>query len=145
LATSTYEGMFILDPNRYGRDMYGVSGQVTETIEKAGGEILVSRLWEERKLAYPIKGHRRGTYWLTYFKVEGEQIKGLNRQFEINDNVLRTLILKVDPRIADALVEHASAPPREAVAPAPGAAAPAPRATAPAVQGDGDSAKEEGK
>jgi small subunit ribosomal protein S6 len=59
LAINVYEGMFIFDSGRYGRDPEGVSGAISKMIEEAGGEMLVSRLWEERRLAYPIKGKRR--------------------------------------------------------------------------------------
>lgn len=107
MATNVYEGMFILDTNRYARDPANVSGQISEAIEKLGGEILVSRLWEERRLEYPINGHRRGTYWLTYFKLESGEITNLNRQFQLNDNVVRSLVLKIHPRIVDAVVAHA--------------------------------------
>ena len=62
MAVNVYEGMFILDSNRYSRDTVGVSGQISEMITKLGGEILASRLWEERRLAYPIDGHRKGAY-----------------------------------------------------------------------------------
>lgn len=71
MADNVYEGMFILDSSRYGHDPEAVSGQIDETIQKLGGKILVSRLWEERRLAYPIKSHRKGTYWLTYFELSG--------------------------------------------------------------------------
>ena len=37
--------------------------------EKNGGQVLASRLWNEQKMAYPIRGQRRGTYWLTYFRM----------------------------------------------------------------------------
>ena len=70
MAAIVYEGMFILDSNRFGRDHETVSGQIPAMIEKLGGEMLVSRLWEERRLAYPIKGQRKGTYWLTYFRLD---------------------------------------------------------------------------
>jgi small subunit ribosomal protein S6 len=76
-------------------------------IEKTGGEVLLSRLWDERKLAYQIKGHKRGTYWLTYFKIDATKVKELNRQFQITDSILRFMFLKLDPRIVDAVVEHA--------------------------------------
>jgi len=109
LAENVYEGMLILDPNRYGRDPAGVSGQIPEMIEKLGGELLVSRLWEERRLAYSIKGHRKGTYWLTYFRLKGDQLAELRRQCRLNDSILRMLFVKVDPRIVDALVAHAQA------------------------------------
>ena len=69
--------------------------------------MLVSRLWEERRLAYPIKGHRKGTYWLTYFRVDSSRLTELNRECILSESILRSLVLKVDPRIVDALVAHA--------------------------------------
>jgi len=111
LAQNAYEGMFILDSNRYGRDPDAVSGRISEIIQRAGGEILVSRLWEERRLAYPIKGHRRGTYWLTYFRLDSSRLAEIRRQCQLNESILRKLFLKVDPRIVDTLVTHARAAP----------------------------------
>jgi small subunit ribosomal protein S6 len=111
VAVNVYEGMFILDSNRYSRDTVGVSSQISEMITKLGGEILASRLWEERRLAYPIDGHRKGAYWLTYFKVDSNQITTLTRQCQLSDSIIRTLFLKVDPRIVDVLVSHALAGP----------------------------------
>ena len=125
MADNVYEGMFILESSRYGHDPEAVSGQINEMIQKLGGKILVSRLWEERRLAYPIKSHRKGTYWLTYFELSGTQLTTLKRECQINETILRVLFLKVDPRIVEAVVAHAqsapTAPPPavEVVAPAP--------------------------
>lgn len=107
MAKNVYEGMFILESNRYGRDPQAASTQIAELIEKAGGELLVSRLWEERRLAYTIKGYRKGTYWLTYFRLDGGQLGGIERKCQLTENILRVLFLKVDPRIVETLVEHA--------------------------------------
>ena len=107
MAANVYEGMFILDSSRYGRDSEAVSGQVPTMIEKLGGEMLISRLWEERRLAFPIKGHRRGTYWLTYFRMDSDRLGDLKRQCQITEDIVRMLFLKVDPRIVDTLVAHA--------------------------------------
>jgi small subunit ribosomal protein S6 len=109
--------MFILDSNRFGRDPDGISGQLADFIQKAGGEILVSRLWEERRLAYPVKGQRKGTYWLIYLSLDSLQLAGLRRQLDITEVVLRYLFLKIDPRIVDALVAHAQSAPVPVVAP----------------------------
>ena len=114
MAANVYEGMFILESNRFGRDPETVSGQVPAMIEKLGGEILVSRLWEERRLAYPIKGQRKGAYWLMYFRLDSSQLADLQRQCQIADDILRALFLKVEPRIVDALVAHATASPTAA-------------------------------
>ena len=107
MPVNVYEGMYILDSNRYSRDQTGVSGQIPEMVQKLGGEMLASRLWEERRLAYPIDGHRKGTYWLSYFKLDSTKLTDLNRQCQLSDSIVRTLFLKVDARIADALVSHA--------------------------------------
>ena len=107
MAKNVYEGLFIFDSNRYGRDQLGVSGHIAELVTKLGGEILVSRLWEERRLAYPINGQRKGTYWLTYFKLDGVQLPAFERECQLSESILRSLTLKVEPRIVDALVSHA--------------------------------------
>jgi small subunit ribosomal protein S6 len=103
--------MFILDSNRFGRDPDAVAKGIPVLIEKLGGEMLVSRLWEERKLAYPIKGQRKGTYWLTYFRLETGRVGDLRRQCQIADDILRVLFVKVEPRIVDTLVAHAKSAP----------------------------------
>jgi small subunit ribosomal protein S6 len=66
---------------------------------------------EDRRLAYPIGQHRKGTYWLTYFKLDSMKLVELNRDFKLNDNIVRSLVLKVDPRLVDVLVQHALAGP----------------------------------
>jgi small subunit ribosomal protein S6 len=102
-----YEGMFILDPGRYSRDPGGVTQQVADLITQQGGSVLAARLWDERKLAYPIKGQKKGVYWLTYFTIPTDGLVTLERQCEISEDILRKLVLRVDERIADALVQHA--------------------------------------
>jgi small subunit ribosomal protein S6 len=101
--------MFILDANRYGRDPESLSNLISSLIQEAGGEILVSRFWEERRLAYTLDGHRKGVYWLTYFKLSSVRLIEIEHRCEISDEVLRTLFLKVDPRIVETLVAHAKA------------------------------------
>ena len=102
-----YEGLFILNSEAYSRNPEEVSGQISKTIEALGGTVRVSRLWEERKLAYTIKHHKRGTYWLSYFRIDTAKVADLNRQFQLNGNIIRFLLLNIDPRLEDILVEHA--------------------------------------
>ncbi|MGL4593314.1 MAG: 30S ribosomal protein S6 [Thermoguttaceae bacterium] len=109
MAQYVYEGLFIFNSDIYAKGPDDVSAQVTDIIEQNGGEVLLSRLWDERKLAYQIKGHRRGTYWLSYFKVDSLNIKELTRRFQLSDSVIRFLFLRVDPRLVETLVEHARA------------------------------------
>ena len=105
----------------------------TELIKQNGGEIeKVDESWGKRRLAYPINDMPEGYYVLTTFKASGSQNKEIQRNLEINDMILRYLIIKL-------LDKKQSVKPkavRPVPAPAPvmePAAAPAP-APAPAEQ-----------
>lgn len=107
MPTAVYEGLFIFDSNKYAKDPAAVSNNISTAIQNFGGEVLASRLWEERRLAYPINGQRKGTYWLTYFSLDTKKLVELERQYQLDDNIMRYLVLKVEPRIVDTLVQHA--------------------------------------
>lgn len=104
---AVYEGMFILDANRLARDRDGLPRELAGVIEEAGGQMELSRLWEERRLAYPIKGQRKGSYWITYFRVDTSAITEFNRQFELMDGVLRHLIIRLPDSLVEPILEHA--------------------------------------
>lgn len=109
MAAQCYDCFFLLDSNKYNRDPGGVAAAIQKTIEDHGGEILVSRLWEERKLAYQINGQNKGTYWITYFRMEdGTKLVDFNRTCQLDDKIMRFLVTKVDARLVDTLVAHAS-------------------------------------
>jgi small subunit ribosomal protein S6 len=121
--------MFIWDSNRFSRDPSATAQQVQSMVEKAGGEVLASRLWDDgRKLAYPVAGHKKGTYWLTYFNLESTRLHEVNRACQLNDSLLRHLFVKLDARVAPALVSVArgeAKPKPEEPAPAAAPAEPA--------------------
>ena len=108
MAQNVYECLFIFDSNRYARDPNKVAAAIPAMVEELDGEILANRLWNEQRLAYPIRGQRKGTYWLTYFRLDSNRVSEFNRACQLNDNILRNLTLKVDPRLVDALVSHAT-------------------------------------
>lgn len=107
MAKNVYECLFILDSNRYARDPQAVAQGISDMVTNNDGEILVTRLWNEQKLAYPINGNRKGSYWLTYFSMEGTSLTAFERAARLNDNVMRNLTIKIDPRLVDTLVAHA--------------------------------------
>lgn len=114
--TAVYEGLFIFDSNKFARDRDALAREVEGFIEAAEGEVLVSRLWEERRLAFAIKGQRKGAYWLTYFRLPTLNLGGLTRQCEISDSILRQLFVKLPPSLVDPILAHAKG---EVVAPPP--------------------------
>lgn len=119
--------MFIFNANAYARNPTGASNAVEEMVKSVGGEMLASRLWNEQKLAYPINGHRKGAYWLTYFRLETSKMVKFNRSCQLNDMILRHLAIKLDPRLVAPMVAVAKGevPVEEEEAPAEAAAEPA--------------------
>lgn len=107
MATQYYDCFFLFDSNRYNRDPGGVAASVQDAVTKFGGEILASRLWEERRLAYLINGQSKGTYWITYFKMDPLQLKEFTHDCKLNENIMRMLVTRVDPRLVETLVAHA--------------------------------------
>ena len=112
--TAVYEALFILDSNKFARDRDNLAREVEALVEAVDGELLVSRLWEERRLAFPIKGQRKGAYWLMYFRLPTLRLTELTRACEINDSILRQLFVKLPPPLVDAIIAHAKG---EAAAP----------------------------
>ncbi|MDO5308696.1 MAG: 30S ribosomal protein S6 [Planctomycetia bacterium] len=108
---NVYEGLFIFDSASYANNPDGVSGQIAKTIEDHDGVVRVSRLYKEGKLAYPIKKQKTGVYWLVYFRMPTDQLLDFNRQIQLNNNVLRHLVIKIDPRLEEALVNNAQVGP----------------------------------
>jgi len=118
VAENVYECMFIFNANAYARNPAGAATAVEELVTSNGGEILASRLWNEQKLAYPIKGHRKGAYWLSYFRIDSSQLVKFNRSCQLNDSILRHLAIKLDPRLVEPMVAVAKGEAPAAEAPA---------------------------
>ena len=84
-----YEGLFLFDANLASRDWPGLEKHIAELFKKHSGELVYSERWPDRKLAYEIKGCRKGVYYLTYFQSTPENIVGLRRDLELSERVLR--------------------------------------------------------
>jgi small subunit ribosomal protein S6 len=100
-----YEGMFLVDSNRFSADPEGSQKAVLGMLERVGAQVVASRPWQEGKLCYPIDGHRKGLYYLACFKMDGGQMPELNRLSGLNDVVLRQLVIRHPQVIFDAMVQ----------------------------------------
>jgi small subunit ribosomal protein S6 len=107
-AEKLYEGMFLLDSGRFASDTKGVTDQIVGMIEKCGGTLVAHRPWQEGRLAYAIRGHRKGLYYLSYFKMPGGGIRDLNRACRLSDLVLRHVVVEHKQVLFDAMVQALS-------------------------------------
>ena len=104
MADNTYEGMFLLDSAKYAANPDAVTTEVLGIVSKAGGTVLASRPWQDGKLAYAIDGHKKGLYFLAYFRMGGNGIPEVLRSCKLSETVIRQLILKVEPALVEPLL-----------------------------------------
>jgi len=107
MPVNVYECMFLLDTNKVSGDVPNAAKQLHALLERNNAEVLASRPWDERRLAYPIDGHKKGLYYLTYFRTEGKNIAGIERDCALTELILRALILKVNPKHVDLMLQVA--------------------------------------
>ena len=90
-----YEAMFLFDPT-FGNNVENCEAEIRRLMERAEAEILFCRKWDERRLAYRIKGCKRGVYMLVYFKAPSSKITPLERDAQLSEPILRLLVLRAD-------------------------------------------------
>ena len=95
-TTKLYEGMFLVDSVQAATDWDSVTSVVKNLLEKAGAEIVALKKWDERKLAYNIRGKSRGTYILTYFRVTGDKVQQIEHDARLSEQIIRLLILSAE-------------------------------------------------
>lgn len=70
--------------------------QIETLLTQDGGSIEKREFWGLRSLAYRIKKNRKGHYVLLGLNARPEQIRELERQLSLNEDVLRLLTLRVE-------------------------------------------------
>src|SRR3954471_19882233 len=99
--------MFLLDSTKVAVSWDESVKHVHDILSKHQSEIVASRQWDERRLAYPVDGHKKGTYLLTYFKADGTNLHEIVADCHLSDVIIRELILKVHPKLIEHLVNQA--------------------------------------
>ena len=103
----TYECMCVLDNREVRKGWQPLKDAVTALFTKHGAQVLSARRWDERRLAYPINLQLRGTFLLTYFKADTQQVANIRRDMQFSDSVLRSLIVSCTEVPAEAYTPEA--------------------------------------
>ncbi|MGE5313341.1 MAG: 30S ribosomal protein S6 [Acidobacteriota bacterium] len=93
-----YETVFIVNANLEDTQIEAIIEKTKDVILKYGGEIHSIEKWGRRRLAYAIKKKNNGFYTLIEFKAPGEAIARLNRFFQLEEEVIRHLVLALDKK-----------------------------------------------
>ena len=110
---NSYECLFIVDTT-IGED--AVKAKVEKFTGKiaANAEFVEVNEWGKRRLAYPINDKPEGYYVIVTFKAEPAFIAEIERRFNIDETIMRYLVVKLDFDAAVKAAEKAAAKATEA-------------------------------
>ena len=92
-----YEAMFIVKPDLSEEERKSLFGQINDVVAKNNGKVIEGSVWSERrKLIFPIKKYREGVYYLLNFSLAPLIVKEIIHTYNLNENILRVLITKVE-------------------------------------------------
>jgi len=102
-----YEAMFLF-PQSASADMNAAMDHIKECLSK--GDVTLHSLikWDERRLAYDVKGNKRGVYFLSRFTAEPRKVKEIERDCRLSEKMLRALIVRNDD-LTDEQMKNAEA------------------------------------
>jgi small subunit ribosomal protein S6 len=107
MPVQLYETLFLLDSAKLAAEPDAVRGQLHTLLERYGATIDVSRPWDDRKLAYPIKKQKKGAYHIIYYRIDSLKQADIERDLKLNENLLRHMTLLVDEKWAEAVMDAA--------------------------------------
>ena len=94
-----YELTYIIDTALEEEARKELIEKISSLIAQNGGEVeKVDETWGKRRLAYPINDKPEGYYVLVTMQAPAELPKEIERNLRINENVLRSLVIKVEEK-----------------------------------------------
>ena len=93
--TTAYEGMFLF-PQAQATDLQAAVDHLKDILAKAGAELISLRKWDERRLAFEIKGNKRGVYFLAYFRIKRSGVAAVERGCNLSEMLLRSMFLRAE-------------------------------------------------
>ncbi len=91
-----YEIMVILEPSIEERSVESFFKKYLEVVTKDGGAVEKLDVWGRRRLAYEVKKNAEGIYAVLTLNAEPATVKELDRQFTLNEQILRTKVSRTD-------------------------------------------------
>ncbi|MDY4063118.1 MAG: 30S ribosomal protein S6 [Candidatus Limiplasma sp.] len=94
-----YELTYIIDTALEEEARKELIEKVSALIAQNGGEVeKIDETWGKRRLAYPINDKPEGYYVLVTMQAPAELPKEIERNLRINENVLRSLVIKLEEK-----------------------------------------------
>ena len=91
-----YELVLVVSPDVGDEGFPATVDRVSKFINERGGEIKDVDQWGRRRLAYPIRRFTEGFYAVTHFSLEPAQVRALEGNLDLAEDVLRHLVVRQD-------------------------------------------------
>ena len=91
-----YESVFIARQDISAQQVDALSEGFTGLVKENGGDVAKTEYWGVRSLSYRIKKNRKGHYVLMNLDAPAAAVKELERNMQINEDILRYLTVRVD-------------------------------------------------
>ncbi|MCS6971094.1 MAG: 30S ribosomal protein S6 [Planctomycetota bacterium] len=89
----TYETTILVKAAEARADLEGMLAAIRQLYEAEGASFIELEKWEERTLAYPIKGETSACYFTGYFRAPPSAIERIERRANLGTLILRQLIV----------------------------------------------------
>ncbi len=96
--TRIYESVIIINATLEDAQVETEIEKIKDFILKNGGELRALEKWGRRRLAYAIKKKNNGFYVLYEFKAPGDIVAKLERQYLLNENVIRFMTIELNKK-----------------------------------------------
>jgi len=93
---NNYEIVYIIHPALQEGRLVDIKSKIHEKLTSLKGKVLYDDNWGKKKLAYAIDKQKYGTYLFCQFLLDGKNIQEINTDCELNSNILRHLITRID-------------------------------------------------
>lgn len=91
-----YEHVFLARQDLAQAQVDALAANATEIIESNGGKVTKTETWGLRSLAYKIAKNRKAHYVMLSFDAPGNVVAELERQTQINEDIIRYMTVKTD-------------------------------------------------
>lgn len=93
-----YEVMVMLNPETDERQVQPTLEKFLTVITKGGGTVDNLDIWGKRRLAYEIQKKNEAIYAVIHLTANPADVKEMDRQFTINETIMRTKVIRPDTR-----------------------------------------------
>ncbi|NIA31926.1 MAG: 30S ribosomal protein S6 [Actinobacteria bacterium] len=106
-----YETIFVIDSLLKSDEIEAIITKYEKFISTNGGQIETIDPWGKKRLAYEINKRQYGYYVLIRFDGPGSIIKQLEREYRLNETILRYMTLRLNKQALKTLAKQQSSAP----------------------------------